>query len=221
MTNDPSEFDAALDYIFSALIEAGADKAALNQTKARFDNEFSDLFNQQTIYQYIISFARSELDVQTVGSRGLGRMTEYVPRLGGYFRKGMSSLDPAKMDMIQAKLSNCILMAYVAMTVLTPIEVSKWKTEHPFESGCQISTLFRPILGGVDWHGLNIALGKPIAEFRELLGSLGLHGGGFITTDKTDEILTGYATAGVALRQAELGVFGSWDRHLTNRDAHK
>ena len=75
-------------------------------------DEFKDRYsnNKQNIIPELVDycigkFVQTELDYQTDGDRGMGRMSNFVPRLGGYFRKNFLSLNSNKKLLLEEKIA--------------------------------------------------------------------------------------------------------------------
>ena len=57
----------------------------------------------------LVNFLQAEFDYKTSGSRGLGRISEEVPRLGAYFRNGISKLNSEEMKELDSRITMLIV----------------------------------------------------------------------------------------------------------------
>lgn len=60
----------------------------------------------------------SELDAQTPGERGLGRVSLNPPRLGGRYRRQIGSLEQADVDTLYLAIQHLVLSGYVGYALL-------------------------------------------------------------------------------------------------------
>lgn len=61
----------------------------------------------------INNYVNSELDYITPGVRGLGRASDFWPRLGGYYRKSISKLSQEKIKELNTLITNLITKSYL------------------------------------------------------------------------------------------------------------
>ena len=59
----------------------------------------------------------SELDFTTPGNRGIGRMTESIPRFGAYFRKPLSILSDQELNELSYLMQDLCLLGYLNSAV--------------------------------------------------------------------------------------------------------
>jgi hypothetical protein len=75
-----------------AMRDALRDEPALSEQLGLWDKELRSCFNIVAVGFCFSKYISSELDSQTPGDRGLGRLSTEIPRLGAYFRKPISRL---------------------------------------------------------------------------------------------------------------------------------
>ena len=75
--------------------------------------KFKDLFDGKRIGYSLHNFIKAELDFETPRARGIGRLSEQVPRFGAYYRKQLSQIDQDKMEILHNLIQNLMLRAYL------------------------------------------------------------------------------------------------------------
>lgn len=150
-------------------------------------------------------YLHSEFDYETSGDRGLGRMSDYCPRLGAYFRKPISKMNPEKINELDNLITNFIIKSYlfVIFTNLNPLESSDISNELFYEK-------WVPKIYVFDWGNLSeettnllfIIIQKDWEELKNFFKENDMKAGLF-GQDKTDEILRGYAASGLMLKAAQ------------------
>ncbi len=150
-------------------------------------------------------FLHAEFDHGTPGNRGLGRMSDYWPRLAAYFRSAFSKLDVEEMRKLDAQITALIVKCYLFTILISdkPVEKSKLSGEELFEK-------WIPQIYTFDFSSMSENVGNLLfaliqkdhegikSFFKEHGMKPGLFGG-----DKTDEILNGYVAAGLVMRIVE------------------
>ena len=146
----------------------------------------------------------AELDHQTAGNRGLGRVSEHTPRLGGYFRKAVSKLPQNRVDELKKLISTLMIKSYLAylLPILGGVDISDSITaEELYEEW--VPQIYAYDLGADQGTGILWTLVmKDYENVEKYFKANGMKPSLF-GTDKTNLILTGYATAGVVLALAE------------------
>ena len=180
----------------------------LNRIKPRFE-QLKLKINTEIFNHCVEKYINAELDFKTPGNRGLGRMTDNIPRFGAYFRKKLSKLSQNDLDNLYIKIQDIIISGYLVHAlfmeevannpVITDGETlyEKWipgiYASSPFEMGKNLSNIFY------------ICIESSCQALKDLMGGCGIKAGGFLSADKTDEILVYYACAGFGLRTIEVG----------------
>lgn len=168
--------------------------------------EAKNSIDPERINYCLEKFLQAEFDYNTPGDRGLGRMTDYVPRLGAYFRKSLSKLPLDKIKELDFLLTGLIVKSYLYQVIVPEPVIKKSKMEtgeqlyqrwipeiYVYDLG-QLSESFRGLLEAV--VDSDIANVKHFFKMNELTS-------GFFSKNKTDDILFGYINAGLVLRLAE------------------
>jgi hypothetical protein len=93
--------------------------------------DLPSVMNQDAILHCIREFAQAELDVETPGDRGLGRLSTEVPRFGAYFRNPLVRLSPEDIDSLRQR----IVAQLVAGSLLSGRRVAEplvrsWEERH-------------------------------------------------------------------------------------------
>ena len=155
----------------------------------------------------IDKFVQTELDFKTAGERGLGRLTENWPRLGAYFRKQISNMDPKKLEELDSLLTVLIVKCYL-FPIITADNV---KNTPKVKGADELYEKWVPRMYSFDLSGLGDGLGalftatleSDFTNVKVFLRENGMNTG-FLEKFKTDMILEqGYTRVGFALRFAE------------------
>lgn len=162
--------------------------------------------NKKNIYPQNISFClekflHTEFDYETPGSRGLGRMSDYWPRLAAYFRDSFSKLSIDEMGELDSQITALIVKCYLftilisdksaVQTVLTDEQLfEKW-----------IPQIYMFDLSGMGENSGNVLFALIQKNYEEIKSFFKKHGMKpvFLSGDKTTEILNGYVAAGLVM----------------------
>lgn len=154
----------------------------------------------------IIKYINSELDFETKGINGLGRSSDFWPRLGGYFRDNISQLTTEKIEQLYLLILSLITKSYLFQILLSdiPKEISKINTSEE---------LYKKWIPKIYIFDINIIpedsknfLFATIENDIELLKKFFKENDmrvSIFSPDKTLHILNGYILAGITLRIAE------------------
>lgn len=176
--------------------------ASLRQTL----DKILDSPNSMAIDYCINRYVLSEIDFETTGERGLGRVSVVVPRLGAYFRNQISLLTENQRNELATLLAGLMLSGYfVHSLIIKELEKPRKLNENElFEKwipgiySTNPSDLPREVLQGFSL----ISEGT----YKELKGFFARHKmkrGSFFSKDKTDFITAYYPVAGYGLRYVE------------------
>src|SRR3989338_2094682 len=152
-------------------------------------------------------FLHAEFDYGTPGIRGLGRASDYWPRLAGYFRSAFSKLSVEKMRELDALITSMIVKCYLYSFLISDkkAEPSNIKTgEQLYEKW--IPPIYMFDLGGISDDIMNMLFAiikKDRDGIKDFFKQNGMTQGFFGGADKTDEILNGYVGAGLVMRIIE------------------
>jgi len=198
-----------LDTSMSAIQEALADEKNL---LGKINTWFIALrlrFNVEAVSFCCEKFISSELDFQTPGDRGLGRITNYIPRLGGYFRKQMSTLSQEQLFELYEIIQDLMLRGYLTRALLVEAPPKK----ELIRSGQALYETWLPGMYSSDPSEMKPNLRNALAaltdsafvKLRDLFYHHGMKGGGFMSKDKTDLICAYYPLGGFGIRAIETG----------------
>ena len=170
--------------------------------KKNFDENYESI-DPEVISPCIEKLAQAELDYTTPGDRGLGRLTETLPRLGAYFREPIAKLDDSDHEKLEALITRIITKGYIFVSIVH----SKPKEEISAKTGEQVYEEWVPKIFTFDLSnisnnagGLLLAVTKnDLDEIKKFFSQHDMKVVGFFSTDKTDDILMHYMIAGVSL----------------------
>ena len=173
--------------------------------KKNFEEAKSSISPERINY-CLTKFLQAEFDYETPKDRGLGRMTDYTPRLGAYFRKPFSKLSSDKIKELDNLITDLIVKCYLYQVIVPEPVIKKSKVEggeqlyqrwipeiYVFDLG-RLSDTFRGLLEAV--INSNIENIKNFFKVNDIVP-------GFFGKNKVDDILFGYMNAGLVLRLAE------------------
>jgi len=103
------DFDSSM----SAIREVVADDSVLLDKINPIYDQYRDQFNIEGLNFCFENYINSELDFQTPGERGLGRMSSEIPRLGAYFRKQMSRISQQEHSELYRTIQDLMLRGYL------------------------------------------------------------------------------------------------------------
>jgi hypothetical protein len=177
-----------------------ADNAAA--IKKNFEDSYKNA-DPKNMSQCIEKFIQTELDYETHGNRGIGRLTDTMPRLGAYFRNSFSELDEVSQNELGILITKLIAKGYIfiPMSNSKPKEktLSFTSDELYKEWIPQIYTFKLTVLSENVWNLLLTITEKDFENIKNFFNKHNMKGGGLFSKDKTDDILNSYLIAGVAL----------------------
>lgn len=198
-----------LEISMSAMLDAFAqEKQIFDMIKPRYE-ELKNYFDVEKIGKCIDRYITSELDFITLGNRGIGRMTEAIPRLGGYFRNVLSKMDEAVLLELYNIIRDLILRGYLVHFLFMEKEIKStvvtgstklfddWVPQIYVNDPSEM----KPNLQNVFFASIDTA----VAKFKNFQKAYKMKSGGFFSLDKTGSILIYYAGAGFGLRTIEIG----------------
>jgi len=161
----------------------------------------------ETINYCIEKFVQAELDFITPGNRGIGRLTETLPRLGAYFRNSLSNLEKTKLDKLDILITRLITKGYLFSAVINGQLKEKtlsFTNKNLYQEW--ISKIFTFNLNVISDNAGNLLLAiteKDLQQIRASFRSHNMHGGGLFSKNKSEDILMHYIIAGVSLYYIE------------------
>ena len=179
---------------------------AVAQLRGKFA-AYSEVCHDGWVEECVEKFTEAELDFSTSGERGLGRMTEFIPRFGGHCRKSLSSLSQQDLAVLKALIMDLILRGYLARVVLGEAgKASNWSTAMELY-GDWIPNIYGGSVEELSEDFEN-ALGKcadsALEKLMSFVESRSIKAGGLFKQDKRADIFYHYPFAGWSLRAREV-----------------
>lgn len=169
-------------------------------------------FNPSAIGHCLGTYIQAELDSQTPGDRGLGRVSTHIPRLAAHLRRGMSRLTRDETMHVAALIQDAALRGYLtyALLVEKPLRAAK------YIDGASLYHEWLPVI----YSGANADVGPNLRQMLEVFSDPALQSladyftqhrvtpGLFGDDQKTRLVIAYYPLAGLALRAIEVGAAG-------------
>lgn len=174
----------------------------INIIKNNFDENYKDT-TPEAMSQCIEKFTQAELDYVTLGNRGIGRLTETIPRLGSYFRNYFSKLDEIKQEELDTLITKLITKGYIFVPMFygKPKEQTmSFTSDELYQEWIpKIYTFNLDVISDDAGKLLLAVTEKDINDIKNFFNQHNMKGGGLFSKDKTDDILNHYLIAGVSL----------------------
>lgn len=195
-----TDLDQAMQDLRGAL-EGGEEVHKLYKEKYE---KLKGTFAAERVGSCIDKYIAAELDHETPGARGLGRSTEHTPRLAGYFRKQMAGLSEGNRSELYKLIQSVVLRGYLSQALFA----KEFVVEAKIKQAPELYEKWVPSIYAADMppQVSNILSGvgeKAHKQLKDFLRRNNMKGGGFLSKDKTDEILGYYLLAGWMLRGIE------------------
>lgn len=163
--------------------------------------------SSDTINYCVEKFVQTELDFITPGDRGIGRLTETLPRLGAYFRNPLSNFDKTELDELDTLITKLITKGYLFSAIINgqPKEKTLSFTDEELYREW-IPKIFTFNLNVISDNAGNLLLAiteKNSQQIKDYFKSHNMRGGGLFSKDKSEDILMHYIIAGVSLYYIE------------------
>lgn len=178
----------------------------VEQAESNFE-QFRNNYNCDVLSYCLEKYVNAELDFTTPGDRGIGRVSLIIPRYGAYFRKQLLLMSKNNLIKLYNLIQDIILRGYLVHLLFMerPVEISV------ILKGDEIFEKWIPGIYSQDLSKMPELLQKIMSlctnsAFTDLEDFMVLHkmkGGGFLSKDKTNEILCYYPFAGYGLRLVE------------------
>lgn len=170
--------------------------------KKNFDENYESI-DPEVVSPCIEKLVQAELDYTTPGDRGLGRLTETLPRLGAYFREPIAKLDDINHEKLDALITRIITKGYIFVSIVhsKPKEKISTKTENQLYEEW-IPKIFTFDLNNISNNAGDLLLAVTKNDFDEIknfFNQYGMRASGFFSRDKSDDILMHYLIAGASL----------------------
>jgi hypothetical protein len=186
-------------------IKEGNLSAMLRSKFSDFKNDFDGERIGYSLHQYI----KAELDFVTTGTRGIGRVTEDVPRFGGYYRKQLSEMNPEKLKNLYDLIQMVMLSSYLTGTLMMSEELEQavvTDKNELFERWIPniYVTPFNSLGSGLQ-NALLSLCDRSLENLLKFLENNKIEKKGIFSKDKANEIILYYMVAGCGLRITETG----------------
>lgn len=188
-----------LEAALARILRAAQDDAL----KADLRRQFQALrphFDGQKIGYCLGRFIGAELDLRTPGMRGLGRVTDRVPRLGGYHRERLRRLPPHEMVQLHELIAQLMLSAYLVSALLSDdpagiVLTSPVDLFHAWIPQIYVTGSFGP----TSQAALEELTARKFTDLLAFMRTHNMRGGRFLRRDLTPVIFYYYAIAGAGL----------------------
>lgn len=164
--------------------------------------------DKERINYCLKQFLQAEFDWKSPGDRGLGRLSEAIPRLAAHFRKTFSKLSNEQLNLLDEVITNLIIKAYLYQMLLSALEIElRVKTKDDMykewipriysseadilSKYCEVPHLLKVI---------EFVFYGDIEKIKEAFKECKLKAGFFSSSKTIDSILYGYLNAGFLLR---------------------
>ncbi len=187
-------------------------KPVLSQQEAGiFNIKISKLKNNHdfTVPEYCIDkFIKSEMDQQSPGLRGVGRVTNETPRFGGYFRENINHFYEDEIMELEVLFKEIIYIGYFTHVMLYEETLKSAELEDKYK----LYQMWIMYILGFDNNFFSQSIAKvekasqkAVDNLKEKLNKLE-----FPMSDHEEEILDRilrfYGVAGLTLRRREMGI---------------
>lgn len=190
---------------------------ALDEIKKAYDEEqaliissvienFLTTHNSETISYCVDTYVDSELDFKTPGERGLGRVSDGVPRFGGYFRKSLSRLTKEEMKELELLLKKTIYIGYIVHVGWMDNTSSSINVERNQLFAKWIPRIYNSNMESIpETQNILYSLsGNSLNQISDFIKKKNLKNDKIFGTNKTNMILGCYPIVGYVLRFTEL-----------------
>jgi len=191
----------------SIIMEISKDQQEfLSRTKSKFE-QFKKRYDGKRISYCLEKYINAELDFTTPGNRGIGQISEYVPRFGAFFRRGLSNMSEVDLSKLYEIIQDIILRGYLVHILFIEESVR----DSAISSGEELYQKWIPGIYSSDSSEvdeklmtmLSLCSNSAFETLKDFINSHKMKGVGFLAKDRTDEIVYYYPIAGFGLRVVE------------------
>lgn len=162
------------------------------------------VFNGQAVSFCLTRYIAAELDSQTLGVRGLGRISTHVPRLGAHYRKQISRMCPSELSELFSLLQTMMMQGYEAHATLEVLADGAI-AEATMVRGQELFEAWIPLIYSFNFDAAGELIGNFTYSGWEMIKEFFESHKMKVGDKKTKEILIYYMFAGFALRLVEVG----------------
>ncbi len=153
-------------------------------------------------------FIKSEMNLQSSGLRGVGRVTDHPPRFGGYYRRNINYLYRDEIFELEKLFKELLYIGYFTHVLLYEEVLRPAELEDKYK----LYQMWIMYILGFDNNSfsegignLGKASGKSVDKLKEKLYKFGFPKT-LLEEDVLDRILRFYGIAGFTLRRREMGI---------------
>jgi len=192
--------------MMSIVIKFDGQEELLNKIKHKFE-QFKKGYDGKRVGYCLEKYINAELDFVTAGNRGIGRLTELIPRFGAYFRKALRNMSEVDLSKLYDIIQDLILRGYLVHVLFVEESVRG----SVISSGEDLYEKWIPGIYAEDPSVMGEALRNVLAistesgykTLKKFMNSHKMIGGSFFSIDKTDQIVFYYPLAGFGLGVVE------------------
>jgi hypothetical protein len=194
-----------LQILFNSLLEAIEDGDFKTSLLSKFDQSKPN-FDGIKIGYCINRFVEAELDFETKGDRGIGRISSNPPRFGAYSRKQLSNVSKSDLESLRENLIEVMLSAYLVGLMFDEKEVPvEAESEVLFDRWIpNIYVTPFDMLGENLQSALLLFCETPYKHLLDIIDRLNLNPKRFLKKDYIHTIFSFYLVAGWGLRHIEM-----------------
>lgn len=169
--------------------------------KKNFEQNKS-IISCEAINYCLEKFLHAEFDYSTPGVRGLGRMTDFYPRLAGYYRKPLSNMEAEKMRELDSHITRLLMKSYLFLLLISNNKMEPTDTinaELFYKRWLpQVYTFNLNNFGETTINLLFAVIKKDFENIQNFFKQNGMKTG-FFGINKETRILDGYIMAGTVM----------------------
>jgi len=196
------------EYIDEIFVEMGKifSTNTIDISKKNFNKNYKSI-NTNTINHCVEKFVQAELDFVTPGNRGIGRLTESLPRLGAYFRDYFSNFKETELNKLDILITKLIIKGYLFSAAINgqPKEkVLSFSNQELYKEW--IPKIFTFDINVISDNAGKLLLAITENDLRQIKDFFRLHNmrsKRLFSKDKLEYILMQYIIAGVSLYYIE------------------
>lgn len=182
-----------IEQVFNEMMDNIEDGNLKTMLKSKFEM-FKKEFNGELIEYSFRIFITAELDFRTSGDRGLGRVSEQIPRFGGYYRKQLSRIGQGKIIELYNLIHKIMLRAYLTGVLMLSEDLEKaaiTNEQELFERWIPniYVTPFNSLGSGLQ-NALLAFCGSSVEGFLSFLEMNQIKRKGFLKREKINEIIS-------------------------------
>ncbi|GEM_PF-5726194 len=199
----------ALLHVQKSLLDQIVDDPKTCERIKKHSEQINRVLSSANINYCLNLYIDAELDYETAGNRGLGRVTEAVPRLGAFFRRHISKLSTADLESLRIGMRVQCLLGYMTHVIFLEDEIiadaSSLYADELYKEW--VPTIYSNIFSELpESAGPVFAMcSEPGTDvLNKFFHDHGMKAGWFQSKNLINGILGYYFIAGLCLRKAEI-----------------